>query len=709
MTPGRGPRLSWMGPSGLSNVYRGVTEAVEMFDQKLMAVNSQDGPSETPARPASWASYRVLVAALLLLACVPYVNMLFNGFVYDDDLQLLANPYVRNFHYLRAIFTGNVWSFSSANDNANYYRPLMTFGYALCHALFGFRAYAFHMVSLGFNLGVVYVLFVVTRRLFRNPLVAFLAAGLFALHPIHTEAVDWIAAVPDLELAFFFLLAFWFFLRLGDSPGAPSGVLYVGMTVSYALALLSKEPAATLPFLAAFFEHTCREDRSQTSWVLKLRRYAAFWLLLIAYILFRVRVLGAFVPTPQRPHISYNQVFFTAIALLGQYLEKMIWPVHMCALCGFMANFEDLLPVFLGGACALVMVALLLIYFWRRDRLVCFGLVWFFVALAPVLNARWMPPVVFSERYLYLPSVGLCWVAALAGIWAWEKATRARRRWRQMLVAAACAVAALFGARIVTRNPDWKNDQKFYQAVFAVSGNSGFVHNNLGMYYWQRGDLKNASEQWYTALKILPRATFVLDNLGLLNRRLKRYREAIDFYERSLAISPDGYGAHTGLGELYEELGMRQQAQSELLRAIDLRPSDMQAKEALGQLYLDEGKYAQAGQLYEVVIQSLPSVRAYTGLAAVRWTKGDQAGAMRLFAQAMKFNPRDSRPYAVLGLLYVSAGRLEDAIREYEAALKLDPTNRVARLQLAKLEHPSAAPHPAEREPSKQLPAGSQQ
>ncbi|HTV55579.1 MAG TPA: tetratricopeptide repeat protein [Terriglobia bacterium] len=641
---------------------------------------------------ARGTSDRLLIVVLVLFACVPYVNVLFNGFVYDDDTQLLANPYVRNFHYLRSIFTGNVWAFEGASGYANYYRPLMTFGYLLCHAIFGFRAWAFHLLNLGFNAGVVCLVFVLTRHMFRDRRLAFLAAALFALHPIHTEAVDWIGAITDLELAFFFLLTFWFFLRLEDSDASPPGMLYLGMTASYALALLSKEPAATLPFLATFFEHTCREDRATTSWILKLRRYAVLWLLLLGYILFRICFLGAFVPSPQRASMPYNEVFFSAVALVGQYLEKMTWPVHLSLIYVFPADMANLLPAFLGGAAGMLASALLMIYFWRRDRRVCFGFVWFFVTLAPVLNVRWMPADVFSERYLYLPSAGLCWVAAWAGVRVWEQAQQFGSLWRQALVGATCLLAALFAVRIMTRNPDWKNDFTLYTKTLAVAPNSAIIHNNLGIYYADHGDEKDAAAQWNAALKLMPNAKFVLNNLGLMNRDLKRYQEAIVFYERSLALSPGDERAHLGLGEVYQALGLRQQAESELRRAIALSPLDVLAREHLAQIYLDEHKYGEAEKQYRAAIESLPSVRAYTGLGVIRWAEGDHVGAQRLFATAMKLDPRDSRPYVMLGVLYAGAGRVGDAIREYEAGLKIDPGNQVARAQLAKLQRGSAKP-----------------
>jgi 4-amino-4-deoxy-L-arabinose transferase-like glycosyltransferase len=128
---------------------------------------------------------------LVALALLPYLNSLRNSFVYDDFDQVLVNPYLRNFHHLREIFTSSVWSFmGDFRGSTNYYRPVMSLGYLFCYQLFGPRAPGFHLASLLANLGVVLLVFLVTLRMFRSPTVPLVAGCIFALHPIHSEAVD---------------------------------------------------------------------------------------------------------------------------------------------------------------------------------------------------------------------------------------------------------------------------------------------------------------------------------------------------------------------------------------------------------------------------------------------------------------------------------------------------------------------------------------
>ena len=225
-------------------------------------------------RPSRWSG-ATRMGLLFLLALLPYLNILRNGFVYDDEEQVLSNPYIRDFSHLREIFTTDVLSYQGFSVSANYYRPMMNFGYLLCFRLFGPRAYGFHLVNLLLHGFVVILLFAVTKRMFRNATLAFVAAALFALHPIHTESVDWIAAVTDLELTFFFLLTLGLFLRLDRPKPSRHGLTQCGMAVSFALATLSKEQALTLPLLGTLYKHAYREDRSQTRMPQKLARHGA--------------------------------------------------------------------------------------------------------------------------------------------------------------------------------------------------------------------------------------------------------------------------------------------------------------------------------------------------------------------------------------------------------------------------------------------------
>ena len=139
---------------------------------------------------------------------------------------------------------------------------MMTFGYLLIYQIAGSIPFSFHLFNLVLNGITVWLVFCLLRR-FSGERIALIAAGLFALHPIHTESVAWIADVTDLELTVFYLAAFLLYVRLPES--SHKWRVRAAMCAVFALALLSKEQAMTLPVLAMIFEHFYRDDRSMTT------------------------------------------------------------------------------------------------------------------------------------------------------------------------------------------------------------------------------------------------------------------------------------------------------------------------------------------------------------------------------------------------------------------------------------------------------------
>lgn len=279
------------------------------------------GVSAPRDEPGSRQAGALLLTALAAAAVLPYANTLLNSFVYDDITQVTNNPYLQSFHHLGEIFSTTVWSYVGAEGVTNYYRPLMTLGYLVCYQLFGPLAYEFHLMNVALHAAVVLVLFALTRRMFGDRRLAFAAALIFALHPIHTESVAWIAAVTDLELTFFTLLAFWLYLGAGRRRAGESRARFLLqhalLAGTFLLALLSKEQALTLPFLATVYEHFYRHDRARTRLTQKVLRYLSLWLLAGAYLGFRVRFFGALAPASAAPKYTRVEALLSSFALLG--------------------------------------------------------------------------------------------------------------------------------------------------------------------------------------------------------------------------------------------------------------------------------------------------------------------------------------------------------------------------------------------------------
>jgi len=626
----------------------------------------------TPHFSGAWP-----LAVLLLLAVVPYAGILRNDFayIYDDKAQIIDNPYVHSFGHVREVLTTTVWSFKDTHAPTNYYRPIMTIGFLLCYQVFGPLAYGFHLASLLLHAAVVTVLFLFAERLLRDRGAALGVAGLFAIHPIHVESVAWISAVTDLEVTFFCVLTFWCFLKVGEQRGGRRLWMQAAMTLSFLLALLSKEQALTMAFLAVVYEHLYRADRAETAWTEKVGRYGALWLLLGGYILVRLRLLGSLAHAMGWHHLTLLETFLSAFALLGQYLFKLVWPANLWAFYVFHPSTHLLQAPVLEGVSALVLCGMVFGALWRNARPASFGILWLLGTLAPVLNARWMGSYVLADRYFYLPSVGFCLVAGWAGAALWRKVSMRQGAWRLAFVAGASLVAALCVLRIVTRIPDWRDDVTLISRALAAEPDEFILHDALGDAYWMRGEGARAEHEWREALRTNPTFVRPIDSLGALYAKQRRFGEAVAYLQRAILLDPGDADSHLNLGAVYAETGSMDRAEEQFRTAVSIAPLNFAAHNVLGKLYFDSGRLDDAEKQFHESLGCEPNLAALDYLGYVYQKRGDRSHAEKAFKAALALNSTDSHAHFNLGLIYAASGRNAQAIEELQAALAGDPND----------------------------------
>ena len=614
------------------------------------------------------------VCFLLFLAMATYANSLLNGFIYDDFQQILENPYVHSFRHVRAIFTTSVWSFQGAEGVLSYYRPLMTFGYMICWKLFGSVPLGYHIVSVVMNGIIVLLVFFLARRLFRDDIVGFAAAAIFALHPVHTESVAWVAGVTDLELTFFYLLTFWLFLDISRVGNLRVWLRRILITASFGLALLSKEQAATLPVLATLYEHFYRDDRAETSPYQKFSRYGMLWATLSVYLLVRSHLLGGLLPGNRHESISYYEVLLSASSLVGKYVGKLLWPAHLALFYDIHKSTSLFQPGVILGLASLFVCCALFVWTGMR-RPASFAVVWFLLTLAPVLNIRWMVSNVFAERYLYLPSVGFSWLAAYGVRKLWLLLDVRPAVWRGALACSLGALGMVCVIKTVRQNSVWHDQETFIRHSLASSSDGGFTRANLGAIDWDRGDVAGAEREWLEAYRERPDNAILLEDLALLCAKQHRNQEAIDYFQRAIQLQPNYLHAHLSFGKFYQDLGRLADAKTEYRTAVRLSPLSIQARNDLGELLFNEGRLTEAGQEFQRSIDVDYSGVAFDRLGDINLEWGNGKQAEWAYAHAASLNPFDSHAHFRLGELYRAKGEVSEAIREYEAGLRTDPFN----------------------------------
>jgi Flp pilus assembly protein TadD len=406
----------------------------------------------------------------------------------------------------------------------------------------------------------------------------------------------------------------------------------------------------------------------------------------LGYILMRVRLLGAAAHNTGLHQLTPREILLSALALMGQYLSKLLWPAHLSAFYGFQASTRLFEVRVLAGIGALAFCAVVFVALWKRVRPASFGILWLLVTLGPVLNARWMGVYVFAERYLYLPSVGFCLVVGWAAAALWRAAAGRQAAWRAVAVTAACFLATLCVLRIVTRVPDWRDDVTLFTETLSDDPNDYRLHDALGQAYWIRGESEGAEREWRETLRLEPSSVQTLDSLGALYAQQQRFDQAMPPLEQALRLNPNDADAHLNLGAAYAETGKLDRAEEQLRAAVLLSPMNFNAHNLLGKLYFDSKRFGEAEQQFRQSLQCEPNLAAYDHLGYVYVQWGNRDRAEKAFKAALAMKSTDSHAHFNLGLIYAATGRNAQAVEELHAALAADPNNPEILSALEKLQ-----------------------
>jgi tetratricopeptide (TPR) repeat protein len=580
---------------------------------------------------------------------------------------------MHSFHYLKQILTTPVWSFKFANIPTNYYRPLMSLEYFALYQAYGPLPYIYHLASVVLHAVVVVLLFAVTRRVFRSTQIATVTAVLFAVHPIHTESVAWIADVPDLQLAVFLLLAFWFYLDLDDSA-RHQWRAYAAMSVFFGLAIFSKEPAVVFPAVVTFYEHTCRADRSQTSWAQKLKRYAPLWLMTGFYLGCRVVLMGGLVPRVRRASLPWGHTILSSFALFNDYMNKLFWPGHAALFDTFHASVSVTDWRVLCGAGWALLLCIFAAYFWRRNPTLVFAAVWMVAILAIALNARWMATNVFAERYLYVPSMGFCWIVACGADAIWNAKFTLRSKTVRIALAGAFAVfVAMLTVETALRDRDWHSDLTLFTAAVARNPHDVDLRANLGTVFWASHQREDAIWQWKYALSQNPDALWALNNLAMAYNEQEKYEEAIPFVRHAIDLRPHFADAHLNYGAALAGLGNPSAAESQYQSAIADSPLDWYFRNRFGEFLFKAGRVDEAQTQYQMSLSTVANEEALDKLGDIEVQRGNTSSAEAHFREATELDPYDTHARYELVIIYGSSGRTAEALREYQIAQRTDP------------------------------------
>ena len=204
------------------------------------------------------------------------------------------------------------------------------------------------------------------------------------------------------------------------------------------------------------------------------------------------------------------------------------------------------------------------------------------------------------------------------------------------------------------------------------------MSNNLGVAYWNAGDLDKAESTWRELLTRYPDDLRILNSLGFLANRRHQYAEAKRLFQRALELDPRTADRHLNLAETYQNMGMPELAEPEIRTAVSLSPLNSRGRNMLGKLLFAQGRVNEADEQFRASLRSEPNAVAYDYLGMIKYRQGAVREAEDDFRAALSLEPADSYAHFGMGDIYQVAGSRVAALREYEAGLVNDPTNAQA-------------------------------
>jgi tetratricopeptide (TPR) repeat protein len=601
--------------------------------------------SSSQAPDENWGWLRVLWQRGWLKGCLLVVAVFLAyqpawhaGFIWDDDVYVTQNPLLTAPDGLKRIWF-------SLNAPSQYF-PLTYTTFRVERTFWGLNPAGYHGVNILLHAVNALLVWRLLKRL--SVPGGWLAAAIFALHPVQVESVAWITERKNVLSLFFYLLALLAWIEFVEKRPKPWWRFYFLSLIFYLLALFSKTTACTLPAALLL--------------VLWLKEKPVGWFRLAQVIPFLVLGAGMGLVTVwwERYHQGTQGALFSyglperiliASHAIWFYAGKLVWPVDLTfSYPRWTINAADPLAYGWLGAGAGLGAA---IYFARRftGRGVGVAALFYVATLSPMLGFIMLYTFRYAfvaDHYQYVASIGPIALAAAGMTRAFGSFEKKKPFLRPVL-----GGTLLLALSVLT----WRqcgmyaNPETLWRATIAKNPISWLAHNNLGYVLRQNGQVDEAIIQYQKALEIDPEYAKAHYNLGNALFQKGRVDEAMEHYQKALKIQPQYAEAHNNLGNVLRQKGRVDEAIIQYQKALKIEPDFAMAHHNLG-MVLD-----QKGLVDEAITQ---------------------------YQKALAIQPADADAHINLGIALFKKGRVDEAIARFQKALEISPGNPKACYNLAR-------------------------
>ena len=532
-------------------------------------------------------------------------------FVLDDEWVVQRNDVAHDPSRLGLIFSSEYWA--AISSRGTLYRPLTILSYAVNHSMGQGDPTVYHVVNVFLHAIVSALVFVVLVAMRASRAAALAAAILFAVHPIHVEAVSNIVGRAELLSTGGVLLALLAYMRA--SASAHERGLRIAALAAFGAALLCKENALAFTVVPALYDAIFRREAAGSAIAAVRSRWPwhlGFFGVALGYLVLRRAVLGtlrvdtvAFEDNPIGGLAAIDRVV-AAVALTGRYASLVAYPKILSYIYGpgaiaVPSSFLD--PSVLFGLVVAATFPALAFFFWKRRPAVAFWALFLVPSFGIVSNIPFAIGTAFGERLLYMPSVGLLALAAI-GL---ERLLAASRippiKGVSAFALVVALIAACLGLRSWSRIDDWRNQETLFRRQAEGSVQCSQISFNAGTIAFAAGDHRSALEHFRRAYSFDPSAQTTYYS-GRCHGQLVSELERLASYRETAERFPESFHGQLARGWLLAQEDRYADALPHFRRAVELRNWDGGARYNLGVAYFRTGDYRRAEQVLAVNLRS---------------------------------------------------------------------------------------------------------
>lgn len=710
---------------------------------KVVSRRPRDPPMV--GNPGIW-----VFAVPAVVAGLCFARSLMGEFVHDDIWAILNNPDSRGETNLSAIFKNDFWG-KAMDDNTSHksYRPLCILSFRVNAYWSGLEPLYFHAVNVLLHAVVSALMgYICSTAVFQDRTQALASALLFAVHPVHTEAVAGIVGRADVMSCLLFLLAFLCYIRSVEGnppphcfPGTSSPLLLLLSLFLGTCAMLVKETGVTVFGVCVVYDlqilclrrflRTSSSEHTKNMWDVAapfLKRALLVSCHVIVVLGYRIYIMGGSMPlfSEQDNPASFSPYLlsrfltfsyllaFNALLLLGPITLCYDWQVGSIPLVHSVWDIRNVSTLVLVAVLFSLVLHCLTGTKRTGHREVVVGLLFLIFPFIPASNLFFRVGFVVAERVLYMPSMGFC-ILCVHGLK--RLSSRVGPRGSSAVTICFLLLLVLFSWKSVSQSKCWRSRESLFRSGVQTLPHNAKVHYNYANFLKDQSRKEEAINHYKTVLRLYPRHSSALNNLGTLTTNITAAEE---YYRKALDISPQHSRALFNLGNLlktqsrneeaeavlresllhglyfadaYSSLGSlladqkrHQEAEEVYLAGIKNCPESSDLQNNYGVFLVDVGAPQKAVSHYHIALQLRPNHHvAMLNLGRLYRSLNQNSEAEMWYKKALQIS-RDIDVISPLGALYYNTGQYDEALRLYKEAAALHPHSVQIRLSLAQVQ-----------------------